>query len=158
MGKLIICKVCGKEYSDNADACPHCGDKPINWNEAMPKVMMLGLVLLVVIIAICSSQKSNRAVKAVEPNAVFEQVGYYKSGHYRVFSFYTTATDSMTFVAHGRRQMHSDDGITSVQYFSDQYMTPDVTLSGIDYNEKYDKYRVAVYTKNSRGQDWVVIE
>lgn len=80
---LIQCPVCGKDVSENATACPHCGE-PVKKVQAAPKIVESGTEYFTV-------TDGNRFELAVETNpknqAVTQQL--VRQGK-RVVNVYTT--------------------------------------------------------------------
>lgn len=49
---LIYCVECGKQISDEAVACPHCGKKKANATKKQSHVLSFILILLIIIIVL----------------------------------------------------------------------------------------------------------
>ncbi len=61
---LIKCKECGKEISDRADKCPHCGAKPSSGSGCLP-----ALIIGIIVIGAISSLSSTSPTGGVRENA-----------------------------------------------------------------------------------------
>lgn len=100
-------------------------------------------LLLVLVIAGCSASR-------------FEQVGFYRKsltngGAYRVYSvFVNDFKDDPTvwneIELYGQKKKRTTGGSSTVFFFSNRRYTPDVTLVGAEWDDKYDEYCVATYS------------
>ena len=64
---LIKCKECGKEISEDAEVCPHCGKRVVSLGEALVElfgVIKSGLVLLIIAFVFFSFKCDNNEVRS----------------------------------------------------------------------------------------------
>ena len=93
----------------------------------------------------------------------FEQVGYHKKtlsngANFRVFSIYVSEfrddPDMWSKIqSHAKLQSYTPGGTTTVFFFKNRDMTPDVTFVGEKFDEKYEPYCVAGYWKYPTGNE-----
>ena len=156
---LIKCTECGKEISENAASCPHCGNpiKPVQVEAKKKSSPGCAIALVIVFLLFMAGT----IMIDLEPA---EMVGYYKKelangSNKRVYSFFVKEFDKnnpemwQELEEQAKDQMYTNGGLTVVLFFKDKSTTPDVTMSGLEFPKKYEPYCVAGYWKYPNGNE-----
>ncbi len=156
---LIKCTECGKEISENATSCPHCGNpiKPVQVEakkKSSPGCAIASVMILLIFLAGSIMMDSEPA----------KEIGYFKEvllngSNKRVYSLYVKDFNKddpemwQGLEEQAKGKMYSNGGLTVVLFFESEGTTPDVTLSGLEFPEKYKPYCVAGYWKYPNGNE-----
>jgi hypothetical protein len=121
---------------------------------------LLGIIIVLIVLVFFNINKPNRVnVTGSDVNRYeyFKQVSLHQSGNQygnfiKLYSIYVkdfVDTPEMwaQIEKYGRAQLYTPGGMTTVFFFNDINNTPDVTIVGMEFDQKYEKYCIAGYWK-----------
>ena len=74
---MEFCSECGKERSDKAETCPHCGIAvPVKKNKLITPIFWIAIVSLFLIIKSCDSSKSATSAADSSPKSGADEIGH----------------------------------------------------------------------------------
>jgi len=116
------------------------------------------LIIIFILFIVIANLMNPSTQEISTTNTKLKEIGYNKRDYNRIYSIAVInfVDDEEVWNAmeeYAKNKMYTQGATTCVIFFDGEENTPDVTLIGLDYPEKYDDYTLAIYWKYANGKE-----